>query len=86
MALSIACANSRPSTPVVCKASASAPAKGPSPTASTVNVAHTSSGTLRHTFNTALTSVRGLLTASSKPATAASAVPSTDTASVCQMP
>ncbi len=85
-ALASASAYSRPSTPVVCRASASAPAKGPRPTASAVIVAQTSSGTERRVLSKKLNGARQRGRASSRPAAAASSVPTTEMASVSQTP
>ena len=92
----MASANSRPSTPEVCRASASVPAKGPRPAAISSSAAHTSSGTERSAFSSrrvgarpraASPSCRRLAgSASASPPTAASSVPSADIASVSQVP
>ncbi|MCY1372254.1 hypothetical protein D9M69_594490 [compost metagenome] len=77
----------------MCSDSASAPANGPMPAASTISAAHTSSGTLRRKLSTKRAPWRSgppmrpeAGSASTAPATAASTVPSADTASVCSAP
>ncbi|CAH0650332.1 hypothetical protein PSNVIR_04623 [Pseudomonas sp. Nvir] len=92
-AFSSASANNRPSTPAVCSARARVPALGPSPAASTVSAAHTSSGMARR----ALSSNRAAPcngqpkrpaagSASSIPIIIANRVPSPDMARVSSAP
>ena len=87
-----ASANSRPSTPAVCAASASVPANGPRPAAISRSEAHTSSGIERRTLSSMRAAARGAApkrpaagSASSRPHAAASSVPSADIASVSKV-
>ncbi len=70
----------------MCKASASAPANGPRPTASTVIVAQTSSGTERSRLSSAFQGARQRGKASSSPAMAASRLPMMEMARVSHNP
>jgi hypothetical protein len=86
-AFSSASANRRPSTPAVCAASASVPAKGPRPEATSSSEAHTSSGIERSTLSAERISARGALpkrpeagSENARPAITASSVPSADIA------
>ncbi len=100
-AFSMLSANSRPSTPLVCSASASVPENGPSPAAISSSAAHTSSGIERSTFSAVRVAPRSTGVAierwpswlralapraSARPASAASSVPSRDMASVSSVP
>ncbi|MCY1370722.1 hypothetical protein D9M69_578270 [compost metagenome] len=81
---------------MVCSASASVPAKGPSPAEISSSAAQTSSGMLRSALSSRRVGVRPCAaspscsrlagSASASPASAASSVPSADMASVSQVP
>ena len=95
-AFSMASANRRPSTPVVCNARASVPANGPRPAEINSRAAHTSSGIERSTLSSrrvgSLISPRSsrcsVLAGSAMmtPITIASSVPSNDMANVSTAP
>ena len=91
---SMASANKRPSTPLVCSASARVPAMGPRPAEIKSKAAHTNSGMARRALSNQRVGLRSKAeswadmrlagTASAKPSTAAMTVPSADMAKVSQ--